>query len=100
MNDVFRSLAIEHAPMRSMSENNGQPRNPPEPFQYNHSTARAVTRSLSNPEVEKTMIVSQKSKYESPVFSFVIQFHRYFLEKKKRRLVFVVISFNESIILI
>lgn len=48
--------------MRSISENNGQPRNPPEPFQYNENTARAVTRSLSNPEVEKTTAITQKSK--------------------------------------
>jgi hypothetical protein len=45
-----------------MSDNNGQPRNPPEPFQYNGNTARAITRSLSNSEVEKTTMISQKSK--------------------------------------
>lgn len=48
--------------MRSISENNGQPRNPPEPFQYKENTARAITRSLSNPEVEKITTISQKSK--------------------------------------
>ena len=48
-----------------MLENSGQPRNPPEPFQYNGNTARAITRSLSNSEVEKTTVVPQTPKYET-----------------------------------
>jgi hypothetical protein len=55
-------LVLEHAPIQSISDNNGQPRNPPEPFQYKENTARAITRSLSNSELEKTTIVSQKPK--------------------------------------
>ncbi len=53
---------LNRAPIRSISDNNGQPRNPPEPFQYKETTARAITRSLSNSELEKTTIVSQKPK--------------------------------------
>lgn len=51
----FPNEASDRASVLSNVENNGQPRNPPQPFQYvqqnstNHS-ARAVTRSLSNSE--------------------------------------------------
>ncbi len=55
-------LVLEHAPIRSISDNNGQPRNPPEPFNYNGHTARAITRSLSSSEVEKTTVIPQKPK--------------------------------------
>ena len=57
-------MVLPNVPIRSISDNNGQPRNPPEPFPYNgNTTARAVTRSLSNSELEKTTTVIQKSKY-------------------------------------
>ncbi|CAF0756991.1 unnamed protein product [Adineta ricciae] len=55
---IAHPAVVERAPVRSNIENNGQPRNPPEPFQYNQqtndNTARAITRSLSNTELDKT----------------------------------------------
>ncbi|CAF3644159.1 unnamed protein product [Adineta steineri] len=57
---------IERASIRFPSDNNGQPRNPPEPFQYtqqtNENTARAVTRSLSNCELNTTTSLSHGHK--------------------------------------
>jgi hypothetical protein len=57
---------FERASIRSSSDNNGQPRNPPEPFQYtqqtNEHTARAITRSLSNTELDKMTVVAQGHK--------------------------------------
>ena len=52
-------VALNRPPVRSSSENNGQPRHPPEPCQYtqvmtNDHTARAVTRSVSTSDVGKT----------------------------------------------
>lgn len=45
-------------PVRLALENEGQPRNPREPFKYteltNNQTARAMTRSISNSETDKT----------------------------------------------
>lgn len=58
---------LERVPSaRSTLENNGQPRNPPEPFQYNQQTnnhtARAITRSLSSSELDKSTLVPQGQK--------------------------------------
>ncbi|CAF5160610.1 unnamed protein product, partial [Rotaria sp. Silwood1] len=56
----------ERIPILSTLDNNGQPRNPPEPFQYtqqtNGHTARAITRSLSNSELDKNLSTSQGQK--------------------------------------
>ncbi|CAF3669977.1 unnamed protein product [Rotaria sp. Silwood1] len=56
----------ERIPILSTLDNNGQPRNPPEPFQYtqqtNGHTAQAITRSLSNSELDKNLSTSQGQK--------------------------------------
>ncbi|CAF3845969.1 unnamed protein product [Rotaria magnacalcarata] len=61
------SKMLERVPsVLSILDNSGQPRNPPEPFQYsqqnNGHTARAITRSLSNSEIDKNTNVSQGQK--------------------------------------
>ncbi|CAF3380141.1 unnamed protein product [Rotaria socialis] len=61
------SKMLERVPsVLSILDNTGQPRNPPEPFQYsqqnNGHTARAITRSLSNSEIDKNTNVPQGQK--------------------------------------
>ena len=68
---IFESAALE---------NIGQPRHPPEPFQYNGNTARTVTRSLSTSEVEKTTIIPPKPKYVS--YDFAVQLNNIKFRKK------------------
>ncbi|CAF4739901.1 unnamed protein product [Rotaria sp. Silwood2] len=64
---IVPSKIHERVPILSNLDNNGQPRNPPEPFQYtqqmNGHTARAIPRSLSNSELNnKNISVSQGQK--------------------------------------
>jgi len=80
---IFESAALE---------NIGQPRHPPEPFQYNANTARTVTRSLSTSEVEKTTIIPPKPKFVP--CNFAVQLDQLNLEKKMLHHRFVVILFN------
>lgn len=68
-------------PVRSASENQGQPRLPPEPFKYpelsNHTTAKAMTRSISNSELEKTSVRPMETKKSSSIPSS----RRHFIQK-------------------
>ena len=64
---VWTTPRPDTIPLRSALDNHGQPRNPPEPFQYTTHTARALTRSVSNSELEKTTIRPEEKKKSSTI---------------------------------